>query len=91
MMKEKSMVGRMFDENKQDLGDAKFWERDMGLTPQEETEFLDKKARELADAALLKTQDLVQQHPELKAKLYGELVALYPDDPRAQEWKKMTE
>lgn len=91
MPHEKSMVGRMFDAAGRDLGDAKFWERDMGVTPQTEAEMLAENKRKQADAAMRQAEDIIQRNPELSAKLYAELAKLYPEDPRSDEWKKKSE
>lgn len=85
------MVGRMFSADGKDQGDAKFWERDMGMTPTEESKQLEEAAKGLVDAALHQAEYLSERNPTMKKQLFAKLAELYPDDPRAAEWQNISE
>src|SRR5690349_12802760 len=88
---EQSMVGRAFDANGNDLGDATFHERDMGFTREVEIETLARLKDEEISEAVTQVQRFAETDPALGAKAYGHLINLYPDDSRVEEWKRAQE
>lgn len=82
-----SNVGRHVDSEGTDEGDALFVTRDLGFTPEVEAAELEKNSRQRADLALTQIELLVREHPALATKAFTDLLALYPDDPRANEWR----
>jgi len=82
------MVGRAFDANGKDLGDATFHERDMGFTSEVETEALGRLKNEEVSEAVAQVERFAETDPALGATAYEHLINLYPDDPRVEEWKR---
>ncbi len=81
------MVGRAFSADGKDLGDTKFFERDMGITPKTEAETLQRLDHGLVEYALHQAEELAARNPEIKIILFAELAKLYPEDPRAKDWE----
>lgn len=88
---ETSMVGRAFDAQGNDLGDATFHERDMGFTADVEAANLTRLREKEIDDALAQIQSIAEHDPALGAAAYQHLLNLYPNDPRVPDWKRTLE
>lgn len=88
---EKSMVGRAFDAQGNDIGDSKFFERDMGFSREAEAAALDEIRNEEIKLALVQVEALASQDRNLGAKAYAQLIQMYEQDARASDWRKRME
>ncbi len=88
---ESSMVGRAFDAQGNDQGDATFHERDMGFTTDVEAADLAHLRETEIDDALAQVRAFASHDPALGASAYQHVINLYPNDPRVPDWKRTLE
>lgn len=84
----KSMVGRGYDAAGNDIGDAKFFKRDMGFSQDAESSALDALKNKEIQLALAQVESLAVRDRHLGVKAYKHLIQLYAADPRVNEWRK---